>query len=172
MSNTNIVYCLSYFWIILESWEYWSCALNYLGLFWWLGGKESSCNVRDSGLIPELGRSPGGGNGKPLQKSCLENPMDKGAWWVTVHGVTRSQIRPKWLSTNTCTQSYSPTKADQVWQLISYTAKRQCQFVAQPSPKTLVCKQTMLINLYYNEPLVSHIWDFLCLFYIRMSSEL
>ena len=44
---------------------------------------------RDAGLIPELQRSPGGGNGNPLQFSCLGNPMDRGAWWVTVHGVAK-----------------------------------------------------------------------------------
>ena len=45
----------------------------------------------DVGLIPGSGRSPGGGNGNPLQYSCLENPMDRGAWWATAHGVTQSQ---------------------------------------------------------------------------------
>ena len=54
-------------------------------------GKESACNVGDLGLIPELGRSPGGGNGHPLQYSCLQNPMDRGAWWATVHGVAKSR---------------------------------------------------------------------------------
>ena len=44
------------------------------------GGKASACNAGDLGLIPELGRSPGEGNGNPLQYSCLENPMDRGAW--------------------------------------------------------------------------------------------
>ena len=48
-------------------------------------GKESVCNARDLGLIPGLGRSPGEGNGNPLQYSCLENPMDRGTWWTTVH---------------------------------------------------------------------------------------
>ena len=52
-------------------------------------GKESSCNVGDMGSIPGLGRSPGGGHGNPLQYSCLENPMDRAAWWATVHGVTK-----------------------------------------------------------------------------------
>jgi len=47
--------------------------------------------VRDVGLIPGLGRSPGVGNGNLLQYSCLENSMDRGAWQVTVHGVTKSQ---------------------------------------------------------------------------------
>ena len=45
----------------------------------------------DSVSISGSGRSPGGGNGNPLQYSCLENPVDKGAWWVTVHGVTKNQ---------------------------------------------------------------------------------
>ena len=52
--------------------------------------KESSCNARDPGLIPGPGRSPGEGKGKPLQYSCLENPMDRGTWWTTVRGVTES----------------------------------------------------------------------------------
>ena len=46
----------------------------------------------DMGLIPGLGRSPRGGNGNPLQYSCLENPMDRAAWWATVHGVTKSDM--------------------------------------------------------------------------------
>ena len=49
--------------------------------------KTSACNAGDLGLIPGLGRFPGEGNGYPLQYSCLENPMDGGAWWATVHGV-------------------------------------------------------------------------------------
>ena len=53
-------------------------------------GKESVCNVGAPGSIPGLGRSPGEGNGNPLQCSCLENSKDKGAWGVTVHGVTES----------------------------------------------------------------------------------
>ena len=53
-------------------------------------GKESACNAGDLGSIPGLGRSPGEGNGYPLQDSCLENSMDSGAWQATVHGVTKS----------------------------------------------------------------------------------
>ena len=56
-------------------------------------GKESSCNVRDLGLIPGLGRSPGEGNGNPLQYSCLENPMEGGAWQAIVYGVTKSRTQ-------------------------------------------------------------------------------
>ena len=53
-------------------------------------GKESVYNARDTGSIPGSGRSPGEGHGNPLQYSCLENPMDRGAWWAVVHGVTKS----------------------------------------------------------------------------------
>ena len=56
-------------------------------------GEESVCNVGDLGSIPELGRSPGEGQGNPLQYSCLENLMDRGAWWATVQGVTKSWIQ-------------------------------------------------------------------------------
>ena len=61
-----------------------------------LGGsdsKASAYNARDLGSIPGLGRSPREGNGNPLPYSCLENPMDGGAWWATVHGVSKSQTR-------------------------------------------------------------------------------
>ena len=53
-------------------------------------GKESTCNVGGPGSIPGSGRSPGGGHGNLLQYSCLENPMDRGAWPTTVHEVTKS----------------------------------------------------------------------------------
>ena len=55
--------------------------------------KNLPAKVRDLGSIPGLGRSPGGGNGSPLQYSCLENPMDTGAWQATVHGVAKSQTQ-------------------------------------------------------------------------------
>ena len=54
--------------------------------------KNPPTNAEDLGSIPGLGRSPGGGNGNPLQYSCLENPMDRGAWQATVHGVTKSDM--------------------------------------------------------------------------------
>ena len=56
-------------------------------------GKESACNVGDMGLIPGLGRPSGEGNGNPLQYSCLENSMDRGAWWATVHEMAKSQTQ-------------------------------------------------------------------------------
>ena len=66
-------------------------------MWWWdfPGGsnsKTSAYNVGDPGSIPGLGRSPGEGNGNPLEYSCLENPMDRGAWQVTVHRVTESDM--------------------------------------------------------------------------------
>ena len=54
-------------------------------------GEEFACSAVDLGSIPGLGRSPGEGNGNPLQYSCLDNPMDRGALWATVHGVTKNQ---------------------------------------------------------------------------------
>ena len=61
-----------------------------------LGGsvvKESACSAGEPDSIPGLGRSPGEGNGTPLQYSCLENPMDRGAWWAIDHGVTKNETR-------------------------------------------------------------------------------
>ena len=55
--------------------------------------KENTCNAGDLGSIPGLGRSPGERSGSPLQYSCLENPIDRGAWWATVHGVAKSSTR-------------------------------------------------------------------------------
>ena len=66
-----------------------------------LRGKESACNAGDTGdriSIPGLGRSPGGRYGNPLQYSCLENSMHRGAWRATVHGVTKNQTQLQWPS--------------------------------------------------------------------------
>ena len=73
-------------WRTLES------TVQYPGKPWCLSGKGSACrctSARDMGSIPGLGRSSGEGNGNPLQYSCLGNPMDRGAWWATVHGVAK-----------------------------------------------------------------------------------
>ena len=65
-------------------------------MFWCFRGgsdsKESAFNTGDPGSIPGLGKCPGEGNGHPLQYPCLENLMDRGAWWAAVHGVTKSQV--------------------------------------------------------------------------------
>ena len=55
--------------------------------------KESACSAGDPGSIPGLGRFPGEGNGNPLQYPCLENLMDRGAWWAAVHGIAKSQAQ-------------------------------------------------------------------------------
>ena len=59
-------------------------------------------DVRDGGSIPGWGRSPEGENGNPLLYSCLENPMDRGAWWATVHEVTKGPDKTEGLSTHSC----------------------------------------------------------------------
>ena len=56
-------------------------------------GKASACKVGDQGSIPRSGRSPGVGDGNPLQYSCLGNPTDRGAWWASVHGAAKSRTR-------------------------------------------------------------------------------
>ena len=83
----------------------------------WLSGKETACNAGatgDVGTIPGLGRFPRGGHGNPLQYSCLKNPMDRGTWRATVHGVTKSWTQLKRLSTHACTEAVTglPLKLD------------------------------------------------------------
>ena len=81
----------------LRVWESWGALVPTLTIVKkqmlprWRGGKEPASNAGDLGPVPGLGRSPGGGNGNPLQYSCLENPMDRRAWQATVHGVAKSQ---------------------------------------------------------------------------------
>ena len=60
-----------------------------------LDGKKSACNAGNPDLIPGSVRSPGEGNGNPLQHSCLQNPMDRGAWWAAVYRVTQNRTRLK-----------------------------------------------------------------------------
>ena len=69
----------------------WASHITYKQILY--KGKESACNAGDLGSIPGLGRSPGGGHCNPLQYSCLENPMDRGAWQAIVPGVTKSWTR-------------------------------------------------------------------------------
>ena len=82
-----------YIYIFLHSYFY---ILYYVYIYMWgfPGGsvsKEFTYNAGDTGSTPGSGRSLGGGHGNPFHYSCLENPMDREAWWVTVHGVTKSQ---------------------------------------------------------------------------------
>ena len=76
------------------NWEIGTDIYTLLCIKWGFPGgsevKASARNVGDLGSIPGSGRSPGEGNGNPFEYSCLENPMDRRAWWATVHGVTKS----------------------------------------------------------------------------------
>ena len=86
-------------WIALANYHTWDRVMGFSG---GSDSKELVCNAGDLGLIPGLGRSLGGGHGNPLQCSCLENPVDKGAWWTTVHKVAKSQTQLKQSSTLVC----------------------------------------------------------------------
>ena len=90
--------------------------------------KESVYNLGDLGLIPELGWSPGEGNGYPLQYSCLGNPMDRGSWQVTVHGIKKNQTR----------------LSDKHFHFQSYLRKRQCKRDIGPSLCLLESKKGAL----------------------------
>ena len=79
------------FWVfasVARMWRNWN---PWLLLEGFPGGDCNAGDLRDTGSVPELGRSPGGGHGNPLQYSCLENPMDRGAWWATVRRVAKSR---------------------------------------------------------------------------------
>ena len=90
-------------------------------------GKASTLNVGDLGSIPGWRRSPGEGNGSPLQYSCLENPMDGRAWWATVHGVSKSRTR---LSNFTLLLVAGILRGRQKWSLLPSLASwdwKECQ---------------------------------------------
>ena len=130
----------------------------------WLSGKESAYNAgdtEDTGPIPELGRPPGGGHGNPLQYSCQENPMDRGAWQAAVHGVVKSQTRLKPLSMHalcmrecTCTHTHTHTQTPQEVPSIPATThshstqspRRQHSHrpvsSSLPVPSPIICLQT------------------------------
>ena len=97
--------CYKWFLLILQPPVQWSPPQRGPG---GSAGNEPACNVGDLGSIPVLGRSPGEGNSHPLQYSCLEKPMNRGAWRATVHGVTRSRTRLKQLSMHACMFSHYP----------------------------------------------------------------
>ena len=82
------------FFVTKEAWNFCILLLDigYRGLPCSSNGKESACNSGDPDLIPGLGRSSGERNGNPLQYSCLQNPMDRGAWQSTVHGLSKIQV--------------------------------------------------------------------------------
>ena len=83
-----------------SSFKFWGFNIQYndYRLFRWLSNKESVCNTGDPGSTPGSGRSPGVGNGNPLQYSCLENSTDRGTWWVTVTGGCQKSDTAQWLT--------------------------------------------------------------------------
>ena len=87
----------AYFWAKVLSWDWSQKLIKYIDIQLTVendtDGKESICSAGDLSSIPRLGRSPGEGNGNPLQYSCLENFTDRGVWGATVHGVTKSQTQ-------------------------------------------------------------------------------
>ena len=84
-------------------------------------------DARDVGSIPGSGRSPGVGNGSPLQYFCLENSMDRGAWWATVHGVTKSQTRLITERAHVCSNE-DPEQPPQNYQLRVTLVSAPCPF--------------------------------------------
>ena len=97
--------------------------LVWVGLLRWLSSEESTCNAgetRDAGSVPGSGRSSGGGNGNPLQYSCLATPRDRGAWQATVHGVTKSWTRLSDTHTHTHTHTLSTVLSALLQQTIDY----------------------------------------------------
>ena len=80
---------------VINSWFFWGRVYSCFGHPWWLSSKESTYNAGATGLIPRLGRSPGGGHSNPLKYSCLESSMDRGAWQSTVLRVMKSQTQLK-----------------------------------------------------------------------------
>ena len=104
--------------------------------------KESAFNAGDPGSIPGSGRSPGEGNGNPLQDSCLENPMDGGAWWAAVHGVTKSRTRPSdFTFTFFLAPSWYSVSAE-----MSSPQRNDHPFYQNCSPSTQIC-MSLLSNI-------------------------
>ena len=101
-------------------------------------GKESACSAEDQVSVPGWGRSPGEGNGNPLQYSCLENPMDRGAWQATVHGVAKSWTQ---LMFYVLTKLEEKKNRDLTWHLVAHITKSKytshtnswfmCSFIQQ-----------------------------------------
>ena len=121
-------------------------------------GKESSCSAGDPGSIPGSGRSPGEGNGNPLQCSCLEDPMDRGAWQATVHGVTKSRTRLSfellnffWTSAHQASLSFSMSQS-----LLKLTSIES----VMPSNHLILCCSLLLLPSIFPSIRISSKADF------------
>ena len=114
-------------------WLHWAY-VNNPQLPWWLSGKNSPPNARDTGLIPGSGRSPAEGNGNPVQCSCLENPMDSGTWRATADGIAKVRYD---LATN-------QQKSNYVWACLCFLAQDflvpSCTFLAV-APKSVISQR-------------------------------
>ena len=107
--------------------------------------KSSACNAGDLDSIPGSGRSPGEGNGNPLQYSCLENPMDRGAWWAAVYGVPKSRTQ---LSEFTFTFTLRNEMEFTLWEL--YDGCYYMRLKAEQSPRGMqitVCLEQKFFNV-------------------------
>ena len=114
--------------------------------------QASACNAGDLGSIPGLGRCPGEGNGNPLQYSCLENPMDRGAWWATVQGVAKSRT---WLSDFTLLEQRKKHWGLSLGLEDSHSGRE----------KEGDIRSTTLLKNHWAESSVRMNWGFYCLFY-------
>ena len=119
-------------------------------------GKASAFNAGDLGLIPGWGRSPGEGNGNPLQYSCLENPMDGEAWWAIVHGVTKSRTRLSDLTLTISSAQFSHSVvSDSLWPYELQHARPPC-----PSPTTGVHSNSCPLSQWRHPTISSSVISF------------
>ena len=118
-----------------------SMGSHRVGHYWSDLATATAMRIRDTGSIPGSGRSPGEGNGNPLQYSCLENSMDRGAWQAEVHGVTKSQTQMS-KHAHTCASTHSLSR-DQP----SFLAKMKYTMEGSNSPEWIQHTFGILINL-------------------------
>ena len=111
-------------------------------------------DIRDAGSVPGLGRSPGGGHGNPIQYSCLENPMDRGAWRATAHRVTKSRTRLKLLSAHARTHTHTHTRIFVCTNIIIRVTTGLWTFLVAQMVKNLPAMQeTQVWSLGWEDPL-------------------
>ena len=138
----------------------------------WLSGKEAACNAGAAGLIPGLGRSPGGGHSSPLLSSCLENSVDRGAWQVPVHGVAKhdwsnlARMYGKSLgkAKRKC-KTLSPWWASCVWEIARKSPVTYSFIVSLP--KVILTLDNINFILFFSS---TNLWFCVCVFVRHASS--